>query len=49
MPRAAPVVPAPGSGNNDSINSHCSSLTRFCHFFMTDAQQHNRLKCKYRF
>ncbi len=36
-----------GSGNNGSINSHCSSVNSFCRFFITEAQQHNRLKRKY--
>jgi hypothetical protein len=36
-----------GSGNNGAINSHCSSVTSFCRFFMTEAQHHNYLKRKY--
>ena len=36
-----------GSGNNGAINSHCSSVTSFCRFFMTEAQPFNRLKRKY--
>ena len=36
-----------GSGNNGAINSHCSSLNRFCRFFMTEAQQSIRLNRKY--
>lgn len=36
-----------GSGNNGSINSHCSSVTSFCRFFITEAQLPNRLKRKY--
>ncbi len=35
------------SGNNGSINSHCSSVTSFCRFFMTEAQLFHRLKRKY--
>jgi hypothetical protein len=36
-----------GSGNNGAINSHCSSVTCFCRFFMTEAQPLNPLKHKY--
>jgi hypothetical protein len=36
-----------GSGNNGAINSHCSSVTSFCRFFMTKAQPFNRLIRKY--
>jgi len=36
-----------GSGNNGSINSHCSSVTSFCRFLMTEAQPFNRPKRKY--
>ena len=36
-----------GSGNKGSINSHCSSVNSFCRFFITEAQQHNRLTRKY--
>ena len=35
-----------GSGNKAPINSHCSSLNSFCRFFMTEAQQFDRLKRK---
>jgi len=35
-----------GSGNNGSINSHCSSVTSFCRFFITEAQPFNRLTRK---
>jgi len=35
------------SGNNGSINSHCSSVNSFCRFFMTEAQQPTRLTHKY--
>jgi hypothetical protein len=37
----------PGSGNSGSINSHCSSVTNFSRFFMTEAQQTILLKHKY--
>jgi hypothetical protein len=36
-----------GSGNSGSINSDCSSVTTFCRFFMTEAQQTILLKHKY--
>jgi len=36
-----------GSGNSGPINSHCSSVNTFCRFFTREAQQLNRLKCKY--
>src|SRR5664280_1339778 len=35
------------SGNNGSINSHCSSVNSFCRFFMTEAHQPTRLTHKY--
>jgi hypothetical protein len=35
------------SGNNGSINSHCSSVNSFCRFFMTEAHQHTHLTHKY--
>ena len=35
------------SGNNGAIKSHCSSVTSFCRFFMTEAQLNPRLKRKY--
>jgi len=35
-----------GSGNNGEINSHCSSVTSFCRFFMTEVHQSYRLKRK---
>jgi hypothetical protein len=34
------------SGNNGSINSHCSSVNSFCRFFMTEAHQTTRLMRK---
>ncbi len=34
------------SGNNGSINSHCSSVNSFCRFFMTEAHQPTRLMRK---
>src|SRR5208337_1993549 len=36
-----------GSGNKGATNSHCSSVNSFCRFFITEAQQHNRLTRKY--
>ncbi len=36
-----------GWGNNGSINSHCSSVTSFCRFFMTEAHQPTSLTRKY--
>ena len=36
-----------GTGNNGSINSHCSSVISFCRFFMTEAQQPTRFRHKY--
>ena len=36
-----------GSGNNGAINSHCSSVTNFCRFFMTEAHQPSSLTRKY--
>jgi hypothetical protein len=34
------------SGNKGAINSHCSSVTSFCRFFITEAQLLNHLKRK---
>jgi len=36
-----------GTGNNGSINSHCSSLNSRCRWFMTEAHQLTRLTGKY--
>jgi hypothetical protein len=36
-----------GGGSNASTNVHCSSLNSLCRFFMTEAQQFNRLIHKY--
>ena len=36
-----------GSGNNGSINRHCSSVNSFCRFFMAVAHQPTCLTRKY--
>jgi hypothetical protein len=41
------VLPAPWLRQQRLDNSHCSSVTNFCRFFMTEAQQTILLKHKY--
>jgi hypothetical protein len=36
-----------GTGNNGSINSHCSSLNSLCRLFMTEVHQPTHLTGKY--